>query len=149
VIKTTDVLLIVLLPLFGCAAGPGVQKDCTPPTPTADNQAELVVYRPHMLYGSLIPYRIAVDDCTIGDLEDDSLIRYKVAAGKRQIHTKDAAISSEFKPGTTTYVRFWMVNTGKVQMYFHGRIYEHVPKLALVDKATAVEEIKSLKKPEE
>ena len=143
--KTTEVLLIVVLALSGCAVGPPAAKDCTLPVPTADNAAEVIVYRPHIQAGSLVPYGIAIDNCNVGELEDNSIIRHKVVAGKHKVQAEKSDITSEFKAGTTTYIRFWMVNTGKVVMWWYGNIYEHVPKLAVVDPATAQEEMRGLK----
>lgn len=146
--KTTCILLIALLSLTGCAVNPTTGKSCTPAAPTSANAAEVVVYRPYMLQGSGVPYGVAIDNCLIGELQSDSLIRYKVASGKRRIQAKDAEILAELKPGTTSYVRFWLRNTGKQLYYFHGPVYEHVPAMVIVDKATAEQEIKKLRQPE-
>ena len=143
--KTTDVLLVVALALSGCAVSPPAAKDCTLPVPAADNAAEVVVYRPHIQAGSLVSYGIAIDSCNVGELEDSAIIRHKVVPGKHKVQTEKSDITNEFKAGTTTYIRFWMVNTGKVVMWWHGNIYEHVPKLAVVEKETAAEEMRGLK----
>ena len=144
-----DVLLVAVLALSGCAVSPPGAKECTLPVPTADNAAEVVVYRPHILAGSGVSYGIAIDNCNVGNLEDSSFIRHKVVPGKHKVQAENSEITDELKAGTTTYIRFWMVNTGKVVMWWHGNIYEHVPKLAVVDPATAQEEMKNLKPPAE
>ena len=143
--KTTDLLLVAVLALSGCAVSPPGAKECTLPVPSADNAAEVVVYRPHILEGSGVSYGIAIDNCNVGGLEDNSIIRRKVVPGKHKVQAEKSEITSEFKAGTTTYIRFWMVNTGKVVMWWYGNIYEHVPKMAVVDPATAVEEMRDLK----
>jgi len=145
-VKKIVIFLIAPL-LFGCAVGPPGAKDCTLVHPPADRAAEVVIYRPHMLQGSAVPHVITIDKCIVGELHDNSLIRHRIVGGRHKIETVEAELTGEFKPGTTSYVRLWLVNTGKVLFYWHGPIYKHVARFALVDPATAEREIAGLQQP--
>lgn len=144
---TKKIVLLILLPLAACAATTG--KQCTPPAPSASNAAEVIIYRPPV--GYLFSQPISIDDCIIGEIAEGEFIRYKVVAAKHRIGSEVPAgadmrrseISSDFKGGTTSYIRFWLAKE-KYRGYLFAPLYSWVGKFEVVDKAVAEQELPKL-----
>jgi len=149
------VTLALATAIFGYA---GISQGCPLPPP-GDQAANVIVYRPALDFQKYVAVPISIDNCAVGELENERYIRYKLAAGKHKVRAEIPALASgqdsevvqEFAAGTMTYLRFAMrKGEPKFDFWapFGGALSSSGTFLELVSRETALRELPRITKPQ-
>ena len=150
---------LVMLALATVVSGyAGISQGCPLPPP-GDKAAEVIVYRPALDFQKYVGVPISIDNCAVGELENERYIRYKLVPGKHKVRAEMPALASgqdsevvqDFAAGTVTYLRFAM-RKGEPEFNlfapFGGALSSSGTFLEPVNRETALRELPGITKPQ-
>jgi len=110
-LKIRILLLSLVIILQGCAT---TSPYCAVPHEESADAVTLVIYRPDASYGMLYSTPMAIDNCRIRNLSNNSYLIYKLPAGNHRIAAErraleiggDGFVEGNFKAGKTYFLHY-------------------------------------------